>query len=94
MMIFNAKALITIVPAAVFGGMMQHSMHVSDVVAECAAGAFATGADALFRVTAKLGSGESNLLEPRAGGHIFFIPVWICGLVWIGYSYGHYLKFW
>jgi hypothetical protein len=44
-----------------------------------AAGVFATVLDLWYRMT----RGEGSLLQPRRGGHFFFIPVWILGGAWI-----------
>jgi hypothetical protein len=77
MLLVNDKAIIVCMPAIIVGVMLEHSLHASDVVANCAAGLFATMLDMLFRRKA----GDKRLLDPRAGGHIVLVPVWIWGLV-------------
>jgi hypothetical protein len=90
----NGQAIIIAMPAVLVGVGMKQSMHVSDVVAYCGAGAFAVMADLVLRSITKTDTGDSHWIDPRAGGHFFFVPIWCWGLVWIVYNWGAHAKWW
>jgi len=86
----NGKAIVVCMCGILVGMGLAESMHASEVVANCGGALTASILDLLFRVKV----GDNQLLDPREGGHIFFVPVWMWGIVWIFCSLGHRLRFW
>ncbi|MCY2967106.1 MAG: hypothetical protein NT069_26295 [Planctomycetota bacterium] len=87
-LIYNFRGILL----AVLGGLVAlgaHSLLKIDVVSNLAGMAAAAGGDLYLRIT---GDSEGNaLISPNAGGHLWFVPIWVLSVVASGI--GFYVSF-
>lgn len=87
-LVYNFRGILL----AVLGGLVAlgaHSLLKIDVVSNLAGMAVAAGGDLYLRFT---GDSEGNpLISPNAGGHLWFVPIWVLSVVASGI--GLYLSF-
>jgi len=76
MIIFNPMGAVFVVIGfvALFAGAMIHP-----VLGCVFFGLVGGGADFMYRRSHKPGTFDHALFSPRAGGHVFFLPIWIWG---------------
>ncbi|MDB5341845.1 MAG: hypothetical protein JWP89_222 [Schlesneria sp.] len=78
MWIFNGKALIA-VAIGVVGGIAVAAATKMQAVSAIAAILVAMGVDVWMRFHSE--DCEHPLIDPNAGGHVWFAPIWFAGIV-------------
>ncbi len=68
-----------IVAAAVMMAIQKGSPLTPEYIATAAGGLTLAAADLFYRLTRD----DAGLVHPIKGGHLFFIPCWLIGLVWL-----------
>jgi hypothetical protein len=80
-LIYNEKAVWAVI-LGVFGGFGMASFSRNAALSAMTGAGIAVAIDLYGRMT----NGEESqpLLHPDAGGHVWFIPIWIVGLIALG----------
>lgn len=79
MVIYNVLAFIPIIGGFVLGAAAA-SLGLSQPIYMLTGFVAAAGIDVYMRVKSA-DVAEGNLLHPNAGGHIWFIPIWVCSVI-------------
>jgi hypothetical protein len=85
-MIFNLLGVVFFLILAMASFLIQHFLGKwgpVDPVGDFVLGSLTVLLDGGYRATSFREQGGWRFLSPSTGGHLFFIPVWVLGVIWI-----------